>query len=739
MSTPRIQPVTAAALGGLSVLLAGGFACTGDGSGSRVANQRPSIRITVAPLEGNRDSYTTEIWWIGWDDDGIVDHYEYALDPPEEFSSGEVDRPEEHLTTSGGSLELAVRRDRLGESDTLRFSKPGESGRVSFDYVKTTEFVKTFGFTTPHADTVPGKKEPLGIFSGLHAIYVRSVDNEGMASDPDRLAFTATNIAPSARITHPTGGQAVSLKVGPQMRISWDGFDLDGSGSRRPVAYLYKLVRLDELSPPIPVFSVDPGFVLYRAADHIPWIRQEAETTEVRYNLEPGEYVFGVRAVDEAGAIEPFLDRARSGGVPGNVLVMESEDRGGFPTLTVSEDALRLNVSGSGDIIATPFQIPIGQPLIFSWHASAEAYGGTIVGYNWGLNIADLDREGPGSGWDGWGNTNRNPTAIVFAEPGLNYVYVRCRDSEGVTTTMTIPIEVIAFEFSRNILIIDDFRNEFWPTDPQHDAFWERIVEGSGRFSGPSADPEIFYHEVFGPGDTRFNRTIPPLSFFSKYRLLIYDTKGTGLSGWSGLGEAGPNRKFLRAHHQAGGHLWVTGEQTAAVVHDNPRNVSNFEYPKDFTPGSFGYDFLHLYTHEMHNEKYQRADTEGMWGVNPFPGSTAGFPSMQVDPLKKHPLQRGKYGIGGTDFVYDPILESDNPTHTGTIDSLYVFEGFGPHLEPIPKSSVNSGRLVAIRWHDPDPASPRGRTMWWGFPVYWFHDDQFQDAFNRAVDWFREE
>ena len=31
------------------------------------------------------------------------------------------------------------------------------------------------------------------------------------------------------------------------------------------------------------------------------------------------------------------------------------------------------------------------------------------------------------------------------------------------------------------------------------------------------------------------------------------------------------------------------------------------------------------------------------------------------------------------------------------------------------------------------------RTMWFGFPMYYFFDEQAQETFNRAIDWFREE
>jgi hypothetical protein len=30
-------------------------------------------------------------------------------------------------------------------------------------------------------------------------------------------------------------------------------------------------------------------------------------------------------------------------------------------------------------------------------------------------------------------------------------------------------------------------------------------------------------------------------------------------------------------------------------------------------------------------------------------------------------------------------------------------------------------------------------VQWFGFPLYYFLDDQAQESFNRSMDWFREE
>ena len=108
-----------------------------------------------------------------------------------------------------------------------------------------------------------------------------------------------------------------------------------------------------------------------------------------------------MRAIDESGAIEPFLDRTR-GADAGNVLVFSSISSGGSPVLTVSEASLGTFSGRGGGTFE--FEIAVNQPLYFNWTAQARDYGGTITGFNYGSNIPNLDNEGPGS--DGLGGLN---------------------------------------------------------------------------------------------------------------------------------------------------------------------------------------------------------------------------------------------------------------------------------------------------------------------------------------------
>jgi hypothetical protein len=71
------------AVSAVTVLFAG---CdTAPHIASPITNQPPTVRLTAAPVsELKSDSvfYAYRINWVGYDPDGRVDHFLYAIDPP---------------------------------------------------------------------------------------------------------------------------------------------------------------------------------------------------------------------------------------------------------------------------------------------------------------------------------------------------------------------------------------------------------------------------------------------------------------------------------------------------------------------------------------------------------------------------------------------------------------------------------------------------------------------------------
>ena len=124
-------------------------------------------------------------------------------------------------------------------------------------------------------------------------------------------------------------------------------------------------------------------------------------------------------------------------------------------------------------------------------------------------------------------------------------------------------------------------------------------------------------------------------------------------------------------------------------------------------------------------------------GVDPFPNRTAYYDSMRIDDNKFLPSQRARGGIAGCDAIFDPMFSEAQANFRGWVDSLYAYGAAGP-LEQQRSSSWHN-KLCAVRFYDPDPVPIHGRTQWFGFPLYYFLDDDVQETFNRSVDWFRDE
>jgi len=145
----------------LAVILAvAAFGCGKSGIGSigPLLNDRPTIRLTAAPVnEADTAFFAYEIHWSAYDSDGRIDHYEYAIDP-----------------RGGESPETTwVRTERSYE--TIRFG------------------------VSPRDSMVPGAAR----ITNPHTFVVRAIDNSGQWSAYESRTFYSFTIAPTVRITSP--------------------------------------------------------------------------------------------------------------------------------------------------------------------------------------------------------------------------------------------------------------------------------------------------------------------------------------------------------------------------------------------------------------------------------------------------------------------------------------------------------------------------------------------------------
>jgi hypothetical protein len=694
--------------------------CSSEGPSTHV-NQPPTVTITSGPVEGSDTYYQVDLEWSGNDPDGHIARYEFALDPPPDFTEEEIDQ-------GGPGITVAFLPGSGGAPDTTRVTKVGDTGPVHFDWIHTEETARTFRFSTPEADSVSsgGQLVPNGRFHGMHAVYVRAIDDHEAASVPARIAFNATTVAPTSDLIRPILGLDV-LTLGTTARFEWTGNDPDAAGSDLPVGYYYKLLRLDTQNPKIPITGVSSPSILYTFGDD--WTYVPGDSAGLTFDFVPqGSYLFGIRAVDEAGAIEPFLEFGR------NAFKFICLASGGKPLLTLSTAAGTFSFRGTGganDEVELPTSLDLGCRV----SCSAQDYGGVCDGFRWGVDIPDLSGQ---SGWSAW-TTNPVLPPISFDKSGVHVLYVEIRDDQGSTTQGGITMNVIEFPFDREILYVDDYRDTTYPRADQHEAFWQGLFQDYESYAGWDASAFDEIH-TFGANDTEtFDPVQIPLSQLGRYKLVIWSCLGTGVNGITSLVKTATIHPYLGLYLRAGGKLWLSGGATLMAVTVSPNGLNGDPtYPKEgLAPGQFAYDFLKIHSTKVNDDKGALAQNT-LVRCMPFPGRPAVFDTLIVDTSKFNPVTVGlKRGISFGDAVFDPMFDESETGFRGEVDSLYAYGSSGSLWQDV--GSVYQGKLNAIRWHDPDPAREHGRTMWFGFPLYYFRDDQAKATFRKAIDWFREE
>ena len=79
----RVSLMRAALLAVLASVVVFAAGCTSKVSGTLNPNQRPSVDLTSAPTQStDRYFYAYRLDWSGYDPDGKVDYFLYAIDPP---------------------------------------------------------------------------------------------------------------------------------------------------------------------------------------------------------------------------------------------------------------------------------------------------------------------------------------------------------------------------------------------------------------------------------------------------------------------------------------------------------------------------------------------------------------------------------------------------------------------------------------------------------------------------------
>jgi hypothetical protein len=687
-------------------LLAAGCGSDRTSELSRGSNQSPSISLSPEPIQGDELAYNARFTWSASDPDGFIARFEYAMDPPAVFTETEI-------AEGGPGVVTEILPGENGAPGVTRVSKTVGGETVSFTWTHTREFSRRFTFSATEPDVEPGPEGPVptGRFRGMHALYVRAVDDAGAVSAPEKAAFTATTVAPTSRLVRPEGYTYVG--VGQEVSVRWTGEDPDGDFDASG-HFLYKVVDLTD----VPFTDRKPELLL---TDPGPWVPVDEVSKDLLVGF--GTVVaLGVRAVDAAGAEEPFLEFGRNA-------VMFNVYRTSHPELTVRSRVNGLAVlTTTFDALSNPvaeMSVAANPEMSFAWSASAEEYYGRILGFSWGIDLVDPEQDGREAGWSSWSDvTNTGPVSL---RSGLHTLYVRALDGGGGMTLGTIRIQVGGFRPEHDVLYVDDSYDNQFPTDTQHDAFWRARLQNYGTEFG----------EFSAHGDldrSSLSPKVPSLDELLQYRTVVWENFGSGYNGESALVHAAVLMPTLRSYLLSGGQLWLDGRMNVPPCVDSPNGIrSDLTYPigeARLVPGTFAWDFLKLRTTRIDNPKATVDAKDLLWGVDPCPGSPSVYPAMTIDPqLLRYPYQ---LAVPYCDAIFEPV----DPVSRGELECVYVYRAYGDAVQD--RESRYQGRVVALRWHDPDPNPVHGRVQWFGFPLYYF-GEQSQETFNRSLDWFREE
>lgn len=602
----------------------------------------PETELTFAPLEGDTASYRIHFFWNGYDTDGEVTQFRFALD-----------------------------------ADT---AKP------------FSEWTPTTAKDTTLLFLVDPVKEVLG-----HVFWVVAEDNSGRFDlTPAKRFFSAKTVPPISRITR--GPNAPGTIIGPNFTFEWEGVDPDGgeTGGAAPVdSFEYLLLQngaqLDPGHPPLnlPAGRADWVKMICEATgpglpapyDDWKWTGVRGKRKRFR-NVTPGYYVFAVRAVDIAGATEKLIT-ASGPPVPGvswamprlpasdprNIRDFNVTNRNPGPLLTISSSVL-VNplpaASGPEDIPRKDIQIFEGETISFSWTATGESYGGEIVGY-----AAALDDTSTAA----WGSIDLLNTSVTFTNlsVGPHFLFVRAVDDGGLVTNVKIPLRIVHPSFKDpiagkpKVLYVDDFAAPVgdwfsavrggpnYPPDSQieqnlsasvEDTWWRsKILIPLGQEFGVDITHDDAHDTVLLSTMSIEGRGVFTPEELAKYRSIIWyvdfnNTISSPTALWRTL--VGGSYSELAGYLRAGGTVILTGFMLASQTSQFPDAAySNFtrgmcngidEGSPNFRGSYFLRNFLGL-DGALGNDVAQRsAGARDFVEARVTPGGAAlGFVSAPVD------------------------------------------------------------------------------------------------------------
>lgn len=715
-------------------LVGSGWGCSRGLQGTLLPNSLPEVSLTAAPADSNGlyyYRYTLE--WSGFDADGGVDHYVYAIDPPTETVADTV-----WTTTRSHSLSVA-------------FSATG---------------------------SVSGP-DSLLLAAQSHTFVIAAVDDrEEMGPRVSRSFFSFTQ-APTVRISTPEPSNLAAAIVIPTVDVTWVGEDPDGIQSKLPVRYKYSLLGPSS-DPPLDEVIFNPDLLKQRYAPEFRaedgWVEVDGSATSVRLtNLNPGtNYVFAVVAFDEAGAFSPRFSLAT------NVIRLRATyalNKG--PKLTLFNEFFSYTYPGGGwssdPRFWIPIEVPTGIAFTVRW-SSTTTDGAHVRSYRWSLDnenlLDDTPRTDESLDLGRWSAPSHATSATIGPFHGAtqqHFFYVEALDDLGLKSLGIVAITAVQATFDRPLLIVDDTRlvpdaiasngtpvNPLgpWPTASEADTFlyarggapWKNMPPGT------LSQPGIFNGYDFDTLGTRTGRRdlSVPLALLGHYRHVIWIVDGKSATYYRNSGQhlsqpqtaltymSSPGHaNGLGAYSAQGGRLWLAGGGVAAAS-QMPTNVGGSDdrptikfsaASGELVPGRFMYEFP-FWRSEIRTAaatySIQRY-TGRLEGTGAYPRlpakievkTRASDPISRFAPTRQDP----QFYVNTVDIeflqqpneIFEDFGRPGNPDVRSTLDTLYHADG-----ATLPNDETNPYNVVMTLQH----GSATGPVVFTGFDLWHFQRQQ---------------
>lgn len=691
----------------------------GDFGGEREPNRPPTVQITGGVLADSADvGNLVHFRWLGADEDGVVRWFEWAVDDTASESAW-------HRTPNAQQTVLL------------------QATRAARD----------------------------GTATDWHTFYLRAVDDQLAYSQIEERVFNARTIAPTSRLTHPWPVDAARWAT--TLRFSWRGEDLDASGlDQQPALYEIKHIEdpgvdvADELAVRR-LFEEAPNLLLQPDPDAISsghpagvgcaWQRVPGNVTEMWVrDMEVGRrYLFGVRAIDEAGASEQKFTRNE------NWVALRATP----PVLRVClhEPALGYHCFDMR-LFGNPWVVTVApnQRVWLAWDVDASSYGTEPGPCTYAFDVPDPEdptepwQEPNGlGGWAGWGIRGRTRAPVSFgAEAGpVHWFYLKVRDSSNSPDSEArcmVEIHVKALAADKKLLIVDDQRRR--PASPCSNALRsDDTCEDAWRVGVLSSMAEFLpLGEQAGSFNTFPNEATSPIvdlpgDFFdilAEYHTVIWDCAAADQTGLRPV----INDMTLSTYVGAGGNLLlaVWGGVVSTVTGRFSQYADDYcvPRPRDISSGEgwneLGFLWQHLHLRgpvdKPRGDERQRDRRSLVRAVAAHPS----YPDLALDPARWGCDPRDPSTARG-DLFYECLMpdrnEAGSPPWYERDEALRVLytasccTDIGHEL---------NGKPVA--WSiDPalgdDPRPGYGRVVCLDFHPYYFNVDATEMAMSRALMW----